>query len=427
MPRTGSTGTATVAARPFVTTSLSTATNAVCSVNTRYARASSVAASVRLSGKHLQVIPPEANGSNGADNLDRIPLHEIDRLVVVGKPRISMSVLHILLRQGCPITMMSRGGRLLGTMQPPVRGSSLLRIRQLDLARDEEYSLLVAEGLIFAKISNSRQTLIRLRRNRKLEESKLDQAIDRLEKTLKDSSQVRDAESLRGIEGAAAATYFSALESAFPDWAGFKGRNRRPPRDPANAVLSFLYTLVTSELEGAVVAAGLDPCVGFFHGLGYGRPSLVLDLLEPYRAPVCDLLTLHLFGHRILTEPMFEPAEKGGIYLNQEGKQKLFVQYEQRMDRPFRMRGRSEHTSIRRLLRDNALPLRFNPVVPEWARNPHRYCYAELGRLWCLSREQNRWWFEPDGFQSYADCSTSCSSAVDHPTYLADSGRPGNR
>jgi CRISPR-associated protein Cas1 len=291
------------------------------------------------------------------EQMTRVPLFEIDRVIIVGRAPISVGAIHAILRQKCPITFLTRSGKNLGSVTPPVRGSSLLRVRQLDLARNIEFRQAVSEGIVYAKVSNSRQVLIRLRRNRELSLDHLDRAIDRLQKILQEVGGDNDVDSLRGLEGAAAAAYFSGLEGAFPDWAGFKGRNRRPPRDPVNAVLSFIYSLLSSEIESYIVGAGLDPCIGFLHGLGYGRPSLALDLVEPYRAPVADMLALHLFGHNILKENMFDPMENGGIYLNKEGKKKMFGQYEQRMDKAFRPNRGAVHTTIRKYMRNNVFAL----------------------------------------------------------------------
>ena len=320
---------------------------------------------VHLSSRHLEVVPRSEDSDEAAPR-QRVPLFDIDRVVVAGRGAISIAAVHALLRKDISVTFLNRSGRLLGVLIPPVRGSSLLRVRQIDLARDPEFSLTTAEALVFAKIHNSRQVLIRLRRNRDLEDQNLQEGIARLERLRQDSGRAADLDSLRGIEGASAAAYFGALRGAFPDWAGFTSRNRRPPRDPANAVLSFTYSLLLAEIEGAVAGAGLDPCVGFLHGFGYGRPSLALDLLEPYRAAVCDLLGLHLFGHNILAKAMFEPGPEGGVFLNREGRRKLFVQYEQRMMRAFRPERKGKHTTIRKALNDNVYKLiramQFNDV-----------------------------------------------------------------
>jgi CRISPR-associated protein Cas1 len=116
-------------------------------------------------------------------------------------------------------------------------------------------------------------------------------------------------DSLRGCEGMAAGFYFRQLGAYFPDEIPFASRNRRPPRDEANALMSWTYTIVMGEVDAAVRTAGLDACLGCLHGISYGRPSLSLDLLEPLRAPLCDMLTLRLLNHKLLKKEHFEFPE----------------------------------------------------------------------------------------------------------------------
>jgi CRISPR-associated protein Cas1 len=144
-------------------------------------------------------------------------------------------------------------------------------------------------------------------------------------------------DSLRGYEGYGAALYFDRLRRYFPETAPFNGRNRRPPKDAANALLSWTYTIVLTEIDAAVRSAGLDPCLGFLHEISYGRPSLSLDLLEPLRAPLCDMLVLGLLNHRLVrAEEHFETSpEDGGVTLNDRGRRAFFPEYERTMQRRF--------------------------------------------------------------------------------------------
>jgi CRISPR-associated protein Cas1 len=171
--------------------------------------------------------------------------------------------------------------------------------------------------------------------------------------------ECESADKLRGYEGYAAAIYFERLTRYFPEHAQFKGRNRRPPKDPANALLSWTYTIVLSEIDAALRIAGLDPCLGFFHEISYGRPSLSLDLLEPLRAPLCDMLVFRLFNHKLISpEKHFEiNGEDGGTYLNAEGRKHYFPEYERTMLRRFSPSKGAPHTDFRAVIRDQAFAL----------------------------------------------------------------------
>ena len=154
-------------------------------------------------------------------------------------------------------------------------------------------------------------------------------------------------ESARGYEGSAAGTYFEALALFFPDNTPFERRSRRPPHNPANALLSFGYSLLTHETTTALHAAGLDPALGYLHEPETGRPSLALDFIEPFRAPVADGLALDLLNHGTLNPKNHFTSKDGGIYLNDEGRRRYFTAYERRMDRPFTSDLTGERTTLR--------------------------------------------------------------------------------
>lgn len=157
-----------------------------------------------------------------------------------------------------------------------------------------------------------------------------------MEQTIDKLDQNQTVNSLMGAEGIATATYFRCFGQMFRKELIFTERTRRPPKDPVNAILSLGYTLITNEILGLVIAHGLDPYIGFLHGVVYGRPSLALDLVEEFRQPIIDRLTLHLFNHKILTSEDFQPGEQNGIYLTNEGLKKYFQFYEQRLRAPLK-------------------------------------------------------------------------------------------
>jgi CRISPR-associated protein Cas1 len=154
------------------------------------------------------------------------------------------------------------------------------------------------------------------------------------------------------MEGGAAAGYFQALTAAVPADLGFDGRNRRPPRDPVNALLSFGYVLVGNELQALLDAMGFDPYLGFYHQIDYGRPSLALDLLEEFRAPVVDRLVAKLFNRKIFQAKDFTVEPEHGARLHREALKRFFPLYEEELTTPLQVDG--ETLTFRQLFRRQA-------------------------------------------------------------------------
>ena len=277
------------------------------------------------------------------------PMHDIDRVTVVGHPSIPVSVFQTFMKDGIPVSFISEKGRWYGTLFSDGDKNARRRLRQYQIHYSYDPRLSFAKKLIYSKIRNQRRVLQRLAANRKLtEEDEHKSAMRILRTSSRNVESVQSAEELLGVEGYAAAVYFKRLARFFPENFPFQNRNRRPPRDAANAMLSWTYSIVLSEIETAVKVQGLDSCIGFFHEITPGKPSLSLDLLEPLRAPVCDLLVLNILNHRIMNEKDFRQGDNGGIYINEEGRKKFFQQYEPHMQRAFKMQGRSEVTDFRK-------------------------------------------------------------------------------
>lgn len=312
--------------------------------------------SVRLESKHLEVVRRETPDAELSGGQMRVPLHDLDRVLVVGRPNLTIPVLQRLMFEGIPCFFVTSHGRWVGSISPDNNKNAARRIRQYELAKDDELALIIARAIIGAKIRNSRRVLQRLAANRN-ESTDTDQmaVTNQMQQMGEHAMRAESIDEARGYEGMAAALYFARLRQFFPENVPFKERSRRPPRDPANALLSWCYTILTGEVEGAVRAHGLDACIGFLHGIEHGRPSLALDLIEPFRAPMCDLLTLNLLNHRVLTEDNFRfDAEKGGFYLKQDAHKDFFYAYENAMTRKFTLTKGAPHTDFRKEL-DNAV------------------------------------------------------------------------
>jgi CRISPR-associated protein Cas1 len=241
-------------------------------------------------------------------------------------------------------------GALRGQLTPPKAKNVVLRMRQYELEGSEPFCLRLARSMIRGKILNGVAVLKRFRANHPDALPATD--VDAVERHLRGLENCTSLEKLRGIEGAAAAAYFRAFASLVPPDLGFSGRNRRPPRDPVNALLSFGYVLAGNELQSLLDGIGFDPYIGFLHQLDYGRPSLALDLLEEFRPALVDRFTARLLNLGILSRTDFTSGRDGGLYLDREGKRRYFAEYEKELNQP--IAGDPEGLSFRDAFRRQA-------------------------------------------------------------------------
>jgi len=311
--------------------------------------------SIRLSSKHLELVKRDPD-SERAFIKKKVPLFDVDRAVVIGRPNISIPVLQRLMFYGIPTYFVTSKGRWIGSLTPDNNMNAQRRITQYHLSSDKQLSLKIAKKLVYAKIRNSRRVLQRLAANRKLSD---DPEHCKVVAELKNYSRLAllsdNLDSLRGYEGISAAKYFSRLATFFPDNIPFEERSTRPPKNAANALMSWTYTIVLGEVEAAVRCHGLDTCIGFLHTVSHGTPSLALDLLELLRAPLCDLLVMNILNHNILTDESFEfHADDGGTYLKNDSKKDFFFSYEMAMNRKFKLKQGEPHTDFRKII-DNSV------------------------------------------------------------------------
>jgi len=282
-----------------------------------------------------------------------VPLIDVERVTVIGHPHLPISVLQTLLHDDIPVSFITENGRWLGLLAPGGDRNAARRLLQYEQHRKSEVRLITARRMITAKITNSRRVLQRLAANRKESHDLAHiRIMNELRQYRRKARQAAGLEELRGCEGIAAARYFERLADFFPAEIPFHGRTRRPPKDPPNALLSFAYTLLLGEIQTELQIHGLDPCLGFLHEISSGTPSLALDLLEPLRAPVCDLLALNILNHRWLgARDFFRDAEDGGCYLREDARKKFFTAYETAMQRKFQIERGGNHTDFRQIIR----------------------------------------------------------------------------
>jgi len=283
---------------------------------------------LHIEGETLKI---EAEG----DTKLRVPVHHLGAVVCFGRVMVSPAAIAQCSEDGRDLVFLSESGRFRARMVGPTTGNVLLRLAQHQAYQTPERTLDIARNIVAAKVQNSRLVLMREARqtNDPLTEPALRDASGRLAAILEALPKAADLDTLRGCEGEAAAAYFGVFQHlirAEGDAFVFDGRNRRPPRDPVNALLSFLYALVRVECQAALEGVGLDPQIGFLHAVRPGRPSLALDLMEELRPLIADRLALTLINRKQITPSDFEQRPGGGVLLNDQGRRTLLIAYQKR-------------------------------------------------------------------------------------------------
>lgn len=272
---------------------------------------------IKKTGPHLQVLK---DGEVLADKT----LSEVDALICFGGVHPTTDAMLALLDKGADIAFLTLNGHFKGRMVSAAGKNSVLREKQFERMRHPEKRLEMARSYVAAKIGNGMDVLYDYHRSAKnpfeFEEK------TRLEEFRKKSLTASSAESLRGFEGGAAKLYFQGFSRCLMHDRIFPGRVFRPSTDPVNALLSFGYSFIARELQSMLDSAGLDPFIGFYHEITYGRASLSLDLMEEFRHPLVDRLVLKIFNRKLLDDKDFEKEESGQVYLKKESL-KIFVRH----------------------------------------------------------------------------------------------------
>lgn len=261
----------------------------------------------------------------------RVPLHHLGGLVVFGNVLISPFLLAQCSEEGRSVVWCSREGRFQGRLQSPVSGNVLLRRAQHEAFQNPETALYLCKRFVGGKLRNAQTVLQRAARDDSEHGSLFSGASGQI---LHARRQLQDAESIetvRGIEGNAAAVYFNVFPSLLRVGdLSFSGRSKRPPRDPVNAALSFVYMMLNSACQSALESVGLDPQVGFLHVLRPGRPALALDLMEEFRTWLADRLVITLINRKQLRLENFEERPGGAVNLNESGRRIVIEAFQQK-------------------------------------------------------------------------------------------------
>jgi CRISPR-associated protein Cas1 len=297
---------------------------------------------IRIRNRRLQVErDPPPDSQLGAENpkseiLISVPIGQVTQVVLFGNISLTTPAIDSLLAQNAEVVFLTQNGEyrgeLIGSLTPhvPMRRAQYARLS------DPAFTLEMAKCFVTAKVQHQRAFLLRHTREERSAQSAALSSIEHLERALQSIPQKTTLDSLRGVEGSATAAYFSAYRTFFTAEWKFNDRNRRPPADPVNVLLSFGYTLLAQLASGAIQTVGLDPFVGFLHEVVYNRPALALDLMEEFR-PVVDGVVLWCCRGGILTpggDFTLGPPERP-IILDDDGKRRFLQAYQQRMDQTY--------------------------------------------------------------------------------------------
>lgn len=299
---------------------------------------------VKKSGDTLRVQIPADEEQDRAKRTVRVPLIKVTHVVAYGDVTLTGPAIAALLAQGVDICFCSRYGRFRGRLAPPLGKNSLIRLAQHQAHHDPARAHHLAAAFVRGKLHNMRAML--LRANRKRDDPAVAQAATKLEHALEGVARLRPDEAppdpadpqkdsaygaLLGLEGAGTQAYFGVFQRLLKgDWA-FARRQRRPPRDPVNALLSYGYVILMNEVSSAVSIVGLDPYVGFLHSSQYGKPALALDVMEPFRPLVVDSVVLTLLNNRMLGRDDFQ-EELGAWRLTDDGRRTFLTKLEDRLN-----------------------------------------------------------------------------------------------
>jgi CRISPR-associated protein Cas1 len=258
------------------------------------------------------------------DKITEIKAKDLDSVILFGNIQISIQAVRLLADEGVVLSNLTFDGKPKFAVLPAEYVNSDLRIRQYENFKDPNRRLHIARKITYEKVNNSYLFLKKAKsRNKKFSMRALSKETKAV---LKKIEQAVAIDELMGYEGNFSKTYFEYLSGMSNGKVKFTKRSKKPPKDEANALLSFIYTLAYNLISGIIYGSGFDPYVGFLHSEDYGRNSFALDILELYRANFCDRLFINITNRNIIT-PLHFAEKDGGYFLTDEGKKKFFAEW----------------------------------------------------------------------------------------------------
>ena len=263
----------------------------------------------------------------------RLPIHTLQGLVTFGNVMTSPYLLNLCAERGVSVSFMSESGKFLARVTGPVSGNVLLRLSQMRAYEKKKKKGDIARSFVIGKLMNARSVLLRRMRDHGETADIAESSAKILDVLRRVRDSAPDAERLRGLEGESGAVYFGVFNElivAGRETFSIASRNRRPPLDPMNALLSYLYTLLAHDCRGALESVGLDPQIGFLHEVRAGRPSLALDLMEEFRACLADRVALSLVNLRQLGARDFTVSESGAVSISADARKSVLMAWQKK-------------------------------------------------------------------------------------------------
>ncbi|MCI0184584.1 type I-C CRISPR-associated endonuclease Cas1c [Sulfoacidibacillus ferrooxidans] len=283
---------------------------------------------VSLDGENIVV-------KKDSESLGRYPLHNLESICIFGYAGISPAFMGACVDRNIAITFITKNGRYLARVIGETRGNVVLRKEQYRISDDERRSALVSRNFIIGKIYNSKWILERATRDYplRLDVEKIKAVSISLSQSMRAVRTVEELDTLRGVEGNAAVQYNSVFNDLIlqqKDHFFFNGRNKRPPLDNVNALLSFTYTLLSNDMKSALEAVGLDAYVGFLHRDRPGRASLALDMMEELRSVYADRFVISLINKKVINHKGFYKKENGAVIMDDDTRKKVITAWQER-------------------------------------------------------------------------------------------------
>lgn len=265
----------------------------------------------------------------------QLPVHTLGGIICFGRVMCSPFLMGFCAENNIGMSFLTENGRFMARVQGPVSGNVLLRREQYRQADSPVFSTAMARFMLAGKIANSRTVLQRAQRDHsdKIDQTEVEQAVNILGGALKRIETISSLDELRGVEGETARSYFNVFDHLITSQKNdffFQGRNRRPPLDNVNCLLSFLYTLLLHDVRSALEGVGLDPGVGFLHRDRPGRPGLALDLMEEFRSFLADRLALSLINLGQVKGRGFIKSDTGAVLMSDDTRKEVLVTYQKR-------------------------------------------------------------------------------------------------
>lgn len=305
---------------------------------------------VRIKGERLQVTVKDTL-------VQELRFTELRTLVVIGNVSLTTAAIAVMLDRSIAVSFLSMGGKFRGRLEPPTSTTLETRRAQFRALEDNAFGCCLARSAIEAKLINCRTTLLRSERHHPVHPA-ADNAPRSIRLCIERLHYARSADEIRGIEGDASAAYFGQFGHILSPLWTFDGRNRRPPLDPPNALLSLGYTLLLVRCLAALQIAGLDPDLGFLHTSHHGSPALALDMMEEFRPSIVDALVLQTLNGGVLKPDDFVQGKSRPVELSHDAFRTFLREFERRLGTQFTPRERASPTTYSDFLHHQAETLR---------------------------------------------------------------------